>query len=1312
MIKKLLYCIGLILLAKNNQAQEIDWSTQLVSAEFKLKKIIPPTPEAAALGKYGNVPVNLFTGTPNISLPLYQLKGNSLSLPIQLSYNAGGFNPQEIAPWTGLGWSLNAGGIITRSVNGNPDVATNYFISPSPLVVPNQTADPFGYFEHMEAIRKGYKEAQPDVYYYNFAGQSGKFLIKPDGEILKKEKNNYIITANIGGSMVIVDEKGIRYEFTQFEVSTMQADDISADVSVLTFNYPSTWYLTRIVSADGFEEIGFTYYTTPFEHYQFINYAQAEAAVYEETIPASGAPVFTGPVSKTSQPPVVRTKRKYLRQITFTKASQLITYIDFESAVDQRLDLDHSITGFPGERLLNSIKVYTSKTGTGFTLSKQFNFNFGYFANSGNPGWNYKRLRLNSVQEIPVMAGTFTPPPTLFQYNDNGLMPMLSSTEMDHWGFYNMGFGDIALVPNHSITNGVFDITASNRQPTLAGSSAFLINKITYPTSGYTSFEYELNQALNPGTSTVMNIGGVRIKKIIDYSYTNKKAIEKTYEYQLADGTSSGVAMVPQYFNSINYKTLGCPQGRWCSVCVADLVSQKIIYTVSASSVIGLGSVQGSHIGYSRVMESLTEVTNGQALGKTVYEYNMKPGTWDPHDDYIGNGDLLKKTVFDNGGKIQEAIVNTYNYIYQDGIAAVTAGIASAQNNKNILVKMNSANIGIYYDWYISSSCAADVVDSRIYKTKFSNFGWSVSSNQKQLTEQLFIQYDQLSNSYITSSKKFTYGNIAHSLPTRVEQTSSNNQVIVSEKKYPLDYTIPAIGVLDDNTSGIQLLKDKNIIGAEVESIQYRQNSDGSNKRYISGIINNYNPAIPYPVRTYRLEITAPLSSFTLSNTNGGVFSADANYKQSGSFTFNGNGNLVEQAKYQDISIAYIWDYNDQFAVAEVTNAQYNQIAYTSFETEGTGSWSSISNLSNNRVLTSAATGKYSYNLMAGNSITRTNLPSERQYIVSYWSQSNLPITVSSNSGTATVTSSSLSYNGWYYHEHLLQLNSTSVTLTANGNIIDELRLYPKDALMTTIAYDPVVGVIGQCSASNQITYFEYDGLSRLVNVKDKVGDIVKNYKYNFATDQTALTASVQSLFYSEVNSFTYYRQGCPAGSEPAAINYVVPYGKYVSFLNQSTANIQAQTDQNANGQAYANVNGLCFFWNTEQSAYFSKNDCLYEQGTSKCNYIGNPMRGSRILYTVPAHTYSTLVDLTTANNLALADIQANGQNYANTYCWCSCGAEGKKFINGTCETGTRYNSSSVYIGNGLYTCTYYYLFSDGSVKVYQETTSTSCPIY
>ena len=63
---------------------------------------------------------------------------------------------------------------------------------------------------------------------------------------------------------------------------------------------------------------------------------------------------------------------------------------------------------------------------------------------------------------------------------------------------------------------------------------------------------------------------------------------------------------------------------------------------------------------------------------------------------------------------------------------------------------------------------------------------------------------------------------------------------------------------------------------------------------------------------------------------------------------------------------------------------------------------------------------------------------------------------------------------------------------TQDENFLDELRLYPKDAQMITTAYDPKVGKTAECDENNRITYYEYDGLGRLVYVKDEQN--VKKY--------------------------------------------------------------------------------------------------------------------------------------------------------------------------------------------------------------------------
>ena len=79
------------------------------------------SPTAASLGKYADIPVNCHTGIPQIEIPLYTVREGTLSLPVSLKYHAAGLKVMEPAGWVGAGWSLNAGGVITRKVRGAPD---------------------------------------------------------------------------------------------------------------------------------------------------------------------------------------------------------------------------------------------------------------------------------------------------------------------------------------------------------------------------------------------------------------------------------------------------------------------------------------------------------------------------------------------------------------------------------------------------------------------------------------------------------------------------------------------------------------------------------------------------------------------------------------------------------------------------------------------------------------------------------------------------------------------------------------------------------------------------------------------------------------------------------------------------------------------------------------------------------------------------------------------------------------------------------------------------------------------------------------
>lgn len=79
------------------------------------------SPNAAELGKYGKIPVSYFTGIPNISVPLTEVKGKNLTLPVHLTYHADGNKPEQHPGWVGQGWTLHAGGCINRIINGWKD---------------------------------------------------------------------------------------------------------------------------------------------------------------------------------------------------------------------------------------------------------------------------------------------------------------------------------------------------------------------------------------------------------------------------------------------------------------------------------------------------------------------------------------------------------------------------------------------------------------------------------------------------------------------------------------------------------------------------------------------------------------------------------------------------------------------------------------------------------------------------------------------------------------------------------------------------------------------------------------------------------------------------------------------------------------------------------------------------------------------------------------------------------------------------------------------------------------------------------------
>ena len=80
------------------------------------------TPEAAAFKKYGEESVSEYTGTADISVPLYTIKCKDIEIPITLQYDASGIKVEQEASWVGLGWNLMVGGCINYVCAGGHDM--------------------------------------------------------------------------------------------------------------------------------------------------------------------------------------------------------------------------------------------------------------------------------------------------------------------------------------------------------------------------------------------------------------------------------------------------------------------------------------------------------------------------------------------------------------------------------------------------------------------------------------------------------------------------------------------------------------------------------------------------------------------------------------------------------------------------------------------------------------------------------------------------------------------------------------------------------------------------------------------------------------------------------------------------------------------------------------------------------------------------------------------------------------------------------------------------------------------------------------
>jgi hypothetical protein len=1153
-----------------------------------LPALTPGTPETAAFARYGNYPVNSFTGLPNISIPIYEIKVGDLKLPISISYHASGNKVDDIPTWVGLGWSLQAGGMITRKVMGQPDEQNGMYLSATPTSsgrvkltseVDAGTTTQDG-LDYLRTIYDGDYDTQPDIFTYDIPGESGKFVFNQADNF-----NPYVIpyapvkikrtTTGPNMDLSITDEFGRLYQFNNREATW--AGKINAT---------SAWKMTEMISTNKQDTIHLKYFTGPTTQNPYYNdYFTVTDNVYnyQSTIYQTNL----GEGSRDQE--TVTSTPQILNEIDFRNGKIL-----FEQGAETREDFQG---GFVVQKRLSLIKIFNyDALYKAYRLIKTIQFDQSYFIN-GTDG-NTKRLRLDAI-EIKGADGQ-TIQKYQFDYNLAVGLPDHYSSSKDYWGYFNNrintrnlnGTNVPTTIPQQDF-NFQQDLTIQNikvggsnpdaREPDPDYMQAWILKKITYPTGGNSQFEYETNQYLDDNGNPKY-AGGLRIKQI--KSYENESAVPSIKTYKYGDNESGyGRAnfMLENYLftQSQTVRYLGTEAN-----CV-KLFASKTVTTIMANPSIDIETYDGSPVVYPVVTEYIGDESNN--TGKTIYRYLDRPDAKTtafeiqpiPDSYHFIRGLLLHEEVYKKTSTGYSLVKENRNG-YQAFPFQFSSGKIGLAVKKNVITQnVSSGDIACGPP---SSYCGGFTGDT--YSYRYSNY--EILTGDNKLVADTSIVYDQNDpTKYATTISSFTYDDNQHLQITQKKTINSKNEVILSTYTYPYNYSSNTYNGMVSNNNIVRVIKEENS----------NAGTSGNTPVLLTRKVYNY-----YPFDSYNtLPDTIQFQTLNNSIETRATFNKYDLY-----------GNSLEMQKTSDLKQSFIWDYKNMYPIARCNNSSFTDIAYTSFESDGTGGWNGVDPAKISG--TNSITGKRCY--IANGFTLSHSVGSANSYTVSYWTTNGYPFTLTGGA-TGTLVRS---LNGWNLYQHTaVAVAGGTITVSGDGSI-DELRLYPATAQMETFAFEPLVGMTANCDVNNHITYFAFDPFGRLSLIQDENKNILKQYCYNYKGQTESC-----SFYGNSAESGTFTRN-CSAGAIGGAATYDVKSNVYYAST-QEAADAIAVADVAANGQAYADLAGTCtsvvpvYCSNSRTSPY---NIRFTNNQTSQVYTVYVPANGNASVQITPG-TYTVL---------------------------------------------------------------------------------------
>lgn len=1083
------------------------------NAILKMQNYHPVSPSAFQFLKYDEMPVSEYTGVPNISIPLYNIEEDGVNIPINLTYHSGGIRVNQEASWVGLGWDLNFGSIV-QEINDVDDYATytnapvvkarpDYKWNPYPTYFPTKYiypncfnnpgwgwANPYpippleakhsmmistfnwipinGDFDNQQLGEKILSwpeyDSEPDIFSANFLGHSLRFMRDFNGgNIVVLNKKGYKVTRT-GEDFNIITPSGDQYFF---EIKSAIIANVTTTGGLLNNNSANyepnsrIWMLSKIITKNK-KQIVFNY----FQSATVNNYPPYSEKFDKLTLPTSnvynllnnpwqpnvegfndlayGATEVAATYYQSTE------NRLFLNSITFPNGQVSFTLSDRNDII--------------GGKKIDAIQINSDQ------LIKSYQFNYSYFdasavgGNTPGPPGNAAifgnmpnlRLKLLSIQDNVGVFHTFA-------YNSTPL-PSKNSFAQDFWGFYNGQLSNTTLVPNPArLKISALVDNGNNNSANLTYAQAAMLTEIQYPTGGKNTFEYELNQFdnywapdFNDINNQTSNGNGLRIHTI-NY-LTASSVISKKTVYNYYGGKSIVPFDVYRTFN-VNSNHLNSSQELWSTNYVIHELNGKGFFSSNS-----LGSING--IGYDKVVKSDID-GNGITNGRIETLFNNTPDKFYYTGNVNGLGVALPtrkdvdnpengtvKTIFiyTKDNSLLRKVENTYttggSSLYYGarvfGYSSLFYPVGNCLGGGNATWGILPQNLIGYYPIYDIESLLQQAVTT---------------------------DYDA-NNNAISSTTIYSY-NLYRQLNDHILITSTKpNQhgQLITKYTYPIDIYVNT-GVYGPLLAANMLTEVTNAKKTSVTgSISYYPRFSDYDK-----VDNEYIVLGDKVVKS-----TTTITEHPGSNALPSVITYNL-YDPT-------NANLLEYTE-KGITNSLLWDYNSEYVTAEVSNSSFQNVAATSFESNGTGSWNYSGTVVSDNT---APTGQKVYTL-TGNNVTKSGLDASKTFVVSYWSK-NGPQSVN---GTTGISGRSL--NGWTYYEHSVSNPGGGIVTVAGSGVIDELRLYPLSALMSTYTYAPLIGMKTLCDANNKIRYYEYDASNRLTLIIDQDKNILKKICYNYA---------------------------------------------------------------------------------------------------------------------------------------------------------------------------------------------------------------------